>query len=132
MGQTVAKQKPEPQYDWSLSCRKLHYNENKNASALLKQYGRAVTTSQEMPLFEDQPTMCRCCPKADNIFLPNFASATGKLSKSHLETLLAQATTMKEEKEKEFNRILKKWKDLLSIICKETRIITTTRKCLTK
>ena len=42
--------------------------EKKNKDALIINYGRAVNSKQEPPLFEDEPTMCRCCPKADHIF----------------------------------------------------------------
>ena len=86
MGQSIAKATPEEQYDWTLSCRKLYVNEKKNIDALLLNYGRAVNSKQEAPLFEDEPTMCRCCPKADHIFLPNFTSTTARSKLSMLES----------------------------------------------
>ena len=100
MGQSIAKATPEEQYDWTLSCRKLYVNEKKNKDALLMNYGRAVNSKQEPPLFEDEPTMCRCCPKADHIFLPNFTSTTARSKLSMLESILKQKESLSTENKK--------------------------------
>ena len=112
MGQSIAKATPEEQYDWTLSCRKLYVNEKKNIDALLLNYGRAVNSKQEAPLFEDEPTMCRCCPKADHIFLPNFTSTTARSKLSMLESIVKQKESPStENKKKEFIEAFQKWKN---------------------
>ena len=89
MGQSAAKQQPERQYSWL----GLHQAEECTDEELLIRYGRAVNSSREAPLFEDEPTMCRCCPKCDHIFLPNFTSGIAAFKLSKLITLLEKAQT---------------------------------------
>lgn len=89
MGQSAAKQQPERQYSWL----GLHHAEECTDEELLIQYGRAVNSSREAPLFKGEPTICRCCPKSDHIFLPHFTSSIAAFKLSKLIALLEEAQT---------------------------------------
>ena len=112
MGQSAAKQQPEKQYSWA-RYDKLKQAKECTGKELLIQYGRAVSSSREAPLFKGEPTMCRCCPKSDHIFLPNFTSSIAAFKLSKLVSLMEDAQT-DEDKHEIIVRAFESWNTSVS------------------